>query len=841
MAYGDYLDAATLLDTCDAALGDTPGKNAGCRFIGQSEGASTATANRPHLALAENMDNLKLPLDSMLAVTEVGYLSSFSGSSIDVDPTVAAAGDINLSPAGYLYFGNGVYSGLPLQEALDTLFQLVDSDYNEVMVDGAEVKINAISVGPAVGTGFYNTAMVTLSLNKTLPSGDYRLKFARDATLATLPDDALITADIRGVHEGAGESAKPTWSVCAPAGGVGDYVGTTAVQEALADNKKRIYVKAGSYTVSSFSLANITDNETTIRGEGRGQVTITCTSGGFTVNAENVTIEGVTLATTDADQELSWTNDGGRLKDFDLLNMRLEIETADLNFVAENGIMGGYERALQLGPGLSAGSGFSTFREIEFRPGASATAQPVIDVRKATNTRFEGCRCVMTSGAQDVLEFGGVATGDMVQLGFFNCWFESYSGQVVSGGSNSEFVRFEQCTFKTHSGQLAYVAGPDWLSVIDCVFECTNSWTGVQAIVYLSSGTELGRRGTLRNCRFNLTGVAAAAGQDIALFGMDGGNIEIVYSSAYDGTTPLLEISLCDLTGVRVSVPSITNPNSTFMVEVGTTNAPARVKDLVIDGFVGNITSQAALTILGDEEEGTSIVDGLQIGTNSTTNTNSQAIIRLGSHSVLRRFLWDRQAVDSNVQPLVGLLTGNLKDITIEDCYIDVYDQAAAWSVSGGPVRLVEASSVSRLKILRNFIRSYGASGATTCKYAVRVDASISMLLQGNVIQHGDLETSIADPEIPISNPVFLDSALRPRIVDNEVLGSIPSTPNDAEKKMIYSNAAASGGGLTGGAIIHQNIFRSASGNGTPTIGNDTTENDAAFLNATANNQFLTA
>ena len=90
MAYVDYKNAATLLDTCDAYTTDTPGKAAGCRFVGQAEPGTSAVVNRANLALAENMDNLKLPLDTELALPQVAVLAAFSGNTIVVDMTGGA-------------------------------------------------------------------------------------------------------------------------------------------------------------------------------------------------------------------------------------------------------------------------------------------------------------------------------------------------------------------------------------------------------------------------------------------------------------------------------------------------------------------------------------------------------------------------------------------------------------------------------------------------------------------------------------------------------------------------------------------------------------------------------
>jgi hypothetical protein len=218
MAYGDYKTQAQLRGTVvpGTATGSPDGLPA--QWIHNGESAEQTITNRPADALAANMDNLKLPLDAMIAVTEM-----------------------------YLYFGTSAYVG---QEGWDSLFQLTDSDYNEVLVDGAEVKITSVAPGPFLGTGFNNSSVFTVTLSDTIPAGDYRLRFARNATLATLPEDALISADIRGVHESAGEAARVSYAVCDASAGaerLADYVGATALEDALAAGEKAIFLRQGNY------------------------------------------------------------------------------------------------------------------------------------------------------------------------------------------------------------------------------------------------------------------------------------------------------------------------------------------------------------------------------------------------------------------------------------------------------------------------------------------------------------------------------------------------------------------------------------------------------------------
>lgn len=246
MPYSSYKNSAALQGTIVPNMAAPPGEAAGVVWLKNGENAEQTISNRPHKAIADNCDLLKERLDADIAVTQTAALAAFTGNSIDIDPTGGAAGDINFT--GTVYLGTGYAVN---QENRDTLFQLLDENYNEVMVDGAEVVVSAVG-GGAVGGGFYNAGVVTLTLSDTIPTGNYRLRYSIGASLATLPDDALISADIRGVHEAAGESAKPSFIVCAPAGGYGDYIGADAVLDALTavTTNATIFVKDGTYTIN---------------------------------------------------------------------------------------------------------------------------------------------------------------------------------------------------------------------------------------------------------------------------------------------------------------------------------------------------------------------------------------------------------------------------------------------------------------------------------------------------------------------------------------------------------------------------------------------------------------
>jgi hypothetical protein len=187
-----------LLSTLPIQAGDTPTYPAGTRFIDNGEDAEGEVLNRSFAALAENTDDLDTRMTRDIASPEVGVLTGHSGTTIVIDPSGGAAGDVNYT--GTLYCGETGWTG---QERLDQLFQLLDEDYNEVRVNGNEVKVTSLSDN-SLGDEFVATA-TTLNLNETLPSANYRIGYYIGTTIGELPVYALTHAGLRGLEEVPGE------------------------------------------------------------------------------------------------------------------------------------------------------------------------------------------------------------------------------------------------------------------------------------------------------------------------------------------------------------------------------------------------------------------------------------------------------------------------------------------------------------------------------------------------------------------------------------------------------------------------------------------------------------
>ena len=199
--------------------GDTPGTDPGAKFMNNGENADAERFNRALAAVADNTDDLNTRVTRDIATPEVGVLAPFTGNSIDIDPSGLAAGNVNYT--GTLYLGESGWTG---QERLDQLFQLLDEDYNEVLVAGSEVKITGISGGNALGDGFVAT-LTTLNLSATVPSANYRIGYYAGTTVGELPAYALTHAGLRGLEELPGED-RPADRVTY-AGGPAWHDGTT--------------------------------------------------------------------------------------------------------------------------------------------------------------------------------------------------------------------------------------------------------------------------------------------------------------------------------------------------------------------------------------------------------------------------------------------------------------------------------------------------------------------------------------------------------------------------------------------------------------------------------------
>jgi uncharacterized protein YjbI with pentapeptide repeats len=379
--------------------------------------------------------------------------------------------------------GNADYAGAA-QEDFDTLFQLLDENYNEVIVDGAEVAISAIAVGPVLGSGFYSAGTVTLQLSDTLPVGNYRLAYARESTLATLPNDALIRADIRGLHEAAAESAKRSVVVVAVDGtyGPAEYMGADALEVALtalvaAGDGCTVFVRPGTYTFSASFDVSIDD--ISIIGDGfssTGVVLVFAGGDDFTISGNQCSVEGVRFQFA-AGSGIRWQGDDGRVTRVVLEDG--EFELSGSRFVGE--------QLTTTATGASLGLIVRNNTGVELRNSSiSSVDQVALTVRFATQLHLTNCAYACNDATcydlQDTLSYATITSctfsaadglalfvdqADLTYVNFTSCSFSSAPALVTSSGvvdcyvpvpgvtTSRQLVTFEECLFQG-TGSAAY-------------------------------------------------------------------------------------------------------------------------------------------------------------------------------------------------------------------------------------------------------------------------------------------------------------------------------------------------------------------------------------------------
>jgi hypothetical protein len=163
-----YRTLATLQDTCAADTGDTPTKAAGCKFLGQSEEATTENDNRAHRALAENDEYLIAQMThKSFYILDPGGTDTgddqdcdFSGATALQDALTAHTDDVTLflrggayvlpTGADYLISGaNITLIGTGAKDGTTPPVITVDSTY-DLDITGDNFKMSGVRVAPSV-------------------------------------------------------------------------------------------------------------------------------------------------------------------------------------------------------------------------------------------------------------------------------------------------------------------------------------------------------------------------------------------------------------------------------------------------------------------------------------------------------------------------------------------------------------------------------------------------------------------------------------------------------------------------------------------------------------------
>jgi len=871
-----------LLNTLPLAAGDTPGYPANTRFPDNGEPAEVEVINRGMAALAENTDDINTRITRDIAVPVVGaFAFGAPDDEIVIDMTGGAAGDINYTNAGSLFMGSAGWPDNKVNR--DNLFQFLDDEYNEVLVGGEEVYCGGTidnGVGAAIGDGFHTAPAVTIELRTasqnpvTVPAGNYRLGYFEGSDIGSIDEATFTSVSVRGLQESPAESNRKAVYVIAidQTRGAADYVGATAIQEAIADlgSGVTLFVRHGSYTLGDVTIpanplnvaaAGIRIIGETKDGEMTGVILNLQAGHDLTVSGDGIELDGVRVNAPGAGQKTTWTGDRGKLTNFHLDDVELVVKGGGgavpiKRFQCESGMLGGSGKALTVGDAADGYAEFCTFKRVEYEFGSDAQGSPMIDIVGAMHSTFESLKPELiapTAAFQDVLRIGSACAN----IVFKASRFEAYDGRALVASGNA-LSSFESCHFESRQKIVSALTLFDW-SMIGCHFvNSSGNGNYVDDAVVLehnlvtAPGTS-SRYGFMANCYFyirnNGDGVGAGAVVDdhIKLSGWHGENVKVVFDGTtvtYDSTFPAIRLLHCDINRLDIDFGD-TQVTATGVslgaVRIGSASAPSTVKDLVLRGMEG--TWDASLVVvIGSEDEGRSILDGATVFPGIDWNMVSSIVFHLSDYSTLRRLHWHRPTIHATFTfwGIIGnngdaLGTGDdlAEDgdhIRIEDCWVDVNDKADQYRAI---IRLASpASSIAYFEILNNQIKATDGSGVSCLQGVITVADAGWGKIRGNWIYTGFIDGA---GEVTLRTAIYMPHTSAQDymiITDNHILAMLIGGDN-ARKKIIYvcdSSAFSS--------IIHQNILQDVSLGITPTIGNNVTSGDAAHLNVVANNVY---
>lgn len=264
----DYINNAVVGTPASAngVLGGGP--NSGSYMVGFGDDATSANANRPHAALAENTDYLDdlfhRPIARTVQTGDVLVAGSVVTSRVITGGNIfIGAGTVPATLAGY-----------------NTLFEILDDEDNEIIgANGDKCQVTGFVASDGLllndPLGFTDSgSTVTLAIFPGIPVGvTYRIYYGLRTTLADLPMDALTNADIRSGEAvpsdllaagGAGKigtQATGNWFDLTPiaAGTVQSQINAIVSGLAAASGAEKIGIDASVYGGLSLSAGSVAD------------------------------------------------------------------------------------------------------------------------------------------------------------------------------------------------------------------------------------------------------------------------------------------------------------------------------------------------------------------------------------------------------------------------------------------------------------------------------------------------------------------------------------------------------------------------------------------------------
>lgn len=815
MFYGDQVDR----------IDGPPGS--GSRGFAPGEDALSKNFNRSAFALAENDEYLgDILVKQELAYNEVGALTTFTGNSIDIDPSGGAAGDINYT--GSLYLGDSGW--LTGQEALDTIFQLLDENYNEVLVDGVEVKVTSLT-GGAVGGGFVST-LVTLNLNKTLPSGNYRVAYGRGTTYEDLPAYALIRADVRGLQESSAESQRKAMYVCAPTGGEGDYVGDTAITDAITDlgDDCMLFVRDGTYSYGA--SMNITNNNVTIIGESLDGVIIDMDGGAYdiTLSGDYISIENVKILLAAA-RYLYLTGSHPVLRNVDVTG-----GSTGSFMTYTSSVSPLFERMVLTDVSLSAATVSGVVaRNVDVMLGASNTQTFALALTTGGSGVFEECSFVgtaMPAGSSSIALKIGDSAAEPSKFTFRDCSISSNYGVARVGIDTAEIfgsVIFEGCR----------------------LVNTASAFYDYQFARFLGhspseSGAEFGVGIVLQDCYLEDVWCSGSDGSSsqfpvVELEHVNVNNLR-VSRAGFTGSTyyidgPLIRATYCNIKDLTLIADGMTQ-GSPYTQQVSNPDGvllevlDSSIQGLHLYDIASNQNAGVPLIYLKGSDFTASggrlaTIDGLDvhiINDFKEDSTDVGALAELAGWATLSRMVFNIESGDElAVQSL----------ITITGQYCTVCDSIVKNTVGSDAgiqvfVKMPSGIDCSYSSIVRNVFRKTAPlSGAAVTHAALHIIPTTSTCIdisENRIYFFGLLEVS------PLVSPVYIGvNVTQSRVVDNHIVASANAT--QPVFMTVMATDAGSGGDQGCGAndVAHNRLFSSSSTAPVITYGT-TAKNDATNI-----------
>lgn len=181
----DYINNAAGGTPAYADGAKTSGPNAGSYFVAFGEDATSADANRPAQALAQNCDFLDDTLHRDVSLP-VGTVAVTPGSAV---PNLVLTGP-------------GIFMGLA-GATIAEMFQVTDQNDEDIDIGGTLIVVTtAVDGGGVLIGGGFSLGNVTLTFNISIPSGQpYRIWYGERTNFATFPADGLMTTHLRSLTE----------------------------------------------------------------------------------------------------------------------------------------------------------------------------------------------------------------------------------------------------------------------------------------------------------------------------------------------------------------------------------------------------------------------------------------------------------------------------------------------------------------------------------------------------------------------------------------------------------------------------------------------------------------